>query len=411
MATKKIDSEFELLNSQMEEAGITKDDFVLVGDEKKVKEQKFQTRPTTFFKDSLKRFSKNKSSLVAAGILGVLLLMAVVVPIFDNSDTSKPHDFQRYLEPKLFDAGTGFWDGTKQFKNIPVDISKKPNATTKEEKQEFWWPNPERFASPSSISKKEFTDLTYSTTDTASTYGKEGYIQMGYMYDSRDEFINFKSTTLTVNFNVNVNHYLTKFDTYNLEKLQQIENLTDNIHIPENYVIGESALFFVYADGNDTKEVLIVDYAETHNIGSAVGTPEEKINISEIIKAAVPGQDEFEKAYFSVRMVNQFNGTNECTLIRSLAFETESTDTTFKQQFEDASIYDATSAMLESQKTKDAATNFKYWRTNGIKRMYMSRVVYCSFIYDTYDAAFGTRVFKNFPEIEITEYVDIKTDF
>ena len=40
MATKKIDSEFELLNSQMEEAGITKDDFVLVGNEKKVKEQK-----------------------------------------------------------------------------------------------------------------------------------------------------------------------------------------------------------------------------------------------------------------------------------------------------------------------------------------------------------------------------------
>ncbi len=395
--------EFEILQNQFDEAGITKDDFVLVGDEKKVKEQKFQTRPTTFFKDSLKRFGKNKSSLVAAVILGVLLLMAAVVPIFDSSDTAHPHEFQRYLEPKLFDAGTGFWDGTKHVNNIPVDISEMPNATTEEEKQANWWPNPERFESRSAISNKVFTDLTYSTTQTASTYGKEGYIQIGFINDAKDDVINFKSTVLTEKFDVNINHYLSVFDTYDLEKIKAYETLTDNVGIPNNYVIGETALFFSYKDGDEIKEVLLVDYAETHNIGSAVGTAQPKLNISSIIKAAVPSKTEFEGAFFSVRMNNEHNGQNVCALIRSLCFETESTNAAFVKQFTDANIVDATTSMLETQKTAESTDNYKYWRTNGIKRMYMSRVVYCSFVYDTYEAAFGTRVFKNFPEITITE--------
>ena len=61
------EKDFELLdessnvNEVVDDEQITKDDFVLTQVDSTVHEQKFQTKPTTFLKDSLKRFSKNKS--------------------------------------------------------------------------------------------------------------------------------------------------------------------------------------------------------------------------------------------------------------------------------------------------------------------------------------------------------------
>ena len=39
-----------------------KDDFQLVNENKKISDVKFETKPTTFLKDAVKRFAKNKSS-------------------------------------------------------------------------------------------------------------------------------------------------------------------------------------------------------------------------------------------------------------------------------------------------------------------------------------------------------------
>ena len=63
-----------------EEVEINESDFVLT-EASQSKEQKFQTKPTTFFKDSVRRFAKNKSSVVAAFILGFLILLGIFVPI------------------------------------------------------------------------------------------------------------------------------------------------------------------------------------------------------------------------------------------------------------------------------------------------------------------------------------------
>ena len=162
---------------------ITEKDFELVQVDATVHEQKFQTRPTTFLKDSLKRFSKNKSSVVAAYILGGLLLLSFIVPLADKSDTKHSHPNETYLAPKLFNAGTGWWDGTVKYKNLAVDISAMPDAKTDEEKQQYWWPSASKFPQHSAISKKKFTDQTYTNDATnfgGESYGKEGYIQFGY---------------------------------------------------------------------------------------------------------------------------------------------------------------------------------------------------------------------------------------
>ena len=187
------DKDFELLeeetpetNTVVEDDEIKDSDFVLTEVDSTVHEQKFQTKPTTFFKDSLKRFSKNKSSVVAAYILGGLLLLSVVIPAIDTSDLSAPKPEETYLAPKLFKAGTGFWDGTREYKNIAVDVSAMPDAKTEEEKQEYWWPASQKFPQRSAISKKKFTEEQYTNdVSTLGSFGKEGYVHFGYYSDRK----------------------------------------------------------------------------------------------------------------------------------------------------------------------------------------------------------------------------------
>ena len=88
----------------------------------KIHDQKLETKPTTFAKDALKRFAKNKSSVVGAVIIGVLL-MGSFLSFLSPYDIRNPHADESLLPAKLFPAGTGWWDGTIEYKNIPYDAS------------------------------------------------------------------------------------------------------------------------------------------------------------------------------------------------------------------------------------------------------------------------------------------------
>lgn len=89
--------------------------------DKAIHDTKFLTKPTTFLKDAFRRFCKNKSSVAGAIILGILLLGSLIIPLAVPYDINVNHPTETFLEPKLFPAGTGFWDGTKRMENIPVD--------------------------------------------------------------------------------------------------------------------------------------------------------------------------------------------------------------------------------------------------------------------------------------------------
>ena len=101
-------------------------DFALSQYDIKLSDEKMKSKPTTFFKDALRRFSKNKSSVAGAIILGTIALMAVFVPIIDTNSLDITQPFmakQAKLQPKLFAPGTGFWDGTTQYKNNPIQVN------------------------------------------------------------------------------------------------------------------------------------------------------------------------------------------------------------------------------------------------------------------------------------------------
>ena len=65
---------FEENNKEaLSHVSVNKEDFVLVQDNVKISDKKFESKPTTFIKDAFRRFKKNKSSVAGAIILGILI--------------------------------------------------------------------------------------------------------------------------------------------------------------------------------------------------------------------------------------------------------------------------------------------------------------------------------------------------
>ncbi len=427
----KNDKDFELKNNLPEvvnDPEICEEDFKLVDADERVHEQKFSTKPTTFLKDSMKRFSKNKSSVVAAGILGFLLLLSFIVPVVSTADVSTSHPELRYLEPKLFNAGTGFWDGTKKWSNIATDTSLMPDASTDEDKEKYWFPSPVDFKANGIIKgSKKFSAPTY--TSKASEYGKDGYMQIGYYDTFTGDYISF-STFETDDFNVKVKDtdpsfeldvsdpenkptWLTVFDVYDEAKLKTLEG--NSYSIPENYEQGECALFFNFYKTVDGKQVLasvqLTEYASVHNIGSAIDSlKQEKINIAKIIAESpeVEGRTSFDVVSFSVRIKNLDNKAHTCVLLKSIGFESESTNTSTLRIFRNISMSDATQEMMQAYQTDSSKYNYKYWFCDGgnssVRKLYMGKVIYCSFTYDSYEAMLGSFSLDTFAISKLEQY-------
>ena len=84
-------------------------------------DQKFETKPVGYFRDAMRRFAKNKGSVVAACIIVVLVLFAIIGPYCFDQGYQESYQtetlLRRYKElpPRLlFMDGTGFWDGSKK---------------------------------------------------------------------------------------------------------------------------------------------------------------------------------------------------------------------------------------------------------------------------------------------------------
>lgn len=426
MAKKKVD-EFELLKDLPEETRdpeISQDDFVLVDNENRVHEEKFQTKPTTFFKDCVHRFMKNKSSVVATFILGFLVLLAIIIPAVSPYDVSQEANnigFE-YLEPKLFNAGTGFWDGTRKYKDYSVDVSLAPNAKTDEEKNEKWWPDP-KFVH-SAISKKEFTDEKY--TNAFETYGKGGFLRFSILKSVKDDVeqvelytnefttpLDFSKTTIEV----------TSFDTYDLDKINKLDDETAQ-PFDSDYSIAETTLNLVTvtkdSDDNDVKTFYpLTETKKVHNIGSFVSSlSEPAINVADALPEEVKASP-LTRYYFSVTIANEKDKTNKSALIKSLTYNVTGDDVSSKaikqvlcdyteddKTYNGASFVDATKCgnedkYLDSERTK---LNPAYLNCNSSKRMFMAKAIFMNFVYDTYEAKLGTHYTKRISLADIDQW-------
>ena len=103
----------------MDKYNIPAEKFQFVGENRKLHDQKFDTKQISYFRDAFNRFCKNKSSVVAGIIILSLVLYAIFVPIFCQTSYSRALTDTTYLNysklaprNQLFvDMGLNFWDG------------------------------------------------------------------------------------------------------------------------------------------------------------------------------------------------------------------------------------------------------------------------------------------------------------
>ena len=91
---------------------IPKEKFVLVNENKKLRDKELVTKPIGFFKDAMYRFSRNKGSILGAIVIALLVLYAIIAPIISPYTVSYNDGYFRFTLPKLFTSeNIDFLDG------------------------------------------------------------------------------------------------------------------------------------------------------------------------------------------------------------------------------------------------------------------------------------------------------------
>ena len=90
---------------------IPKEKLVLAGENRRITDKKFETKPVGYFKDAFNRFKKNKSSLVAAIIILLLFLFAFIVPFVSHYTVTFRDGYYKMLLPKSKVFSFLGWDG------------------------------------------------------------------------------------------------------------------------------------------------------------------------------------------------------------------------------------------------------------------------------------------------------------
>ena len=73
--------------------------FEFVNRDTQIHDEKFKTKPRGYFADAFIRFKKNKSSVVAAFIIGILILFSIFSPIVSPYTVNDKDDFYGNFPP------------------------------------------------------------------------------------------------------------------------------------------------------------------------------------------------------------------------------------------------------------------------------------------------------------------------
>ena len=107
-----------MMKNDMRNEHIPAEQFAFVQENEVLHDQELQTKARGFFADAMMRFSKNKSSVIAAWILLFLILFAIFSPIISRYDVRDPDQlyvtFPAYV-PGIARMNLGIRDGAKTF--------------------------------------------------------------------------------------------------------------------------------------------------------------------------------------------------------------------------------------------------------------------------------------------------------
>lgn len=106
---------------------ISKEKFTFRENDGRLHDTKLETKPVTYFRDALNRFARNKGSILAFGIIVVLVLFAVVTPMLTPYEVAYHDAYYKFIMPKnelFYNLGIPFWDGgtPKEVNQLAYDM-------------------------------------------------------------------------------------------------------------------------------------------------------------------------------------------------------------------------------------------------------------------------------------------------
>lgn len=337
------------------------DDFQLIQADKRIMDTKLESKPTTFFRDAIRRFCKNKSSVAAAIILAILIALAILVPILSPHNITTVSTSEGFLAPKLFEAGTGFWDGTRSKTRIVYDTVNEVPALS------------DRY-SPASI-KQSLISLTVdaapSYIDAASPYGHGGVIVFATdaAVDGKDAFLQSKSTSFT------------RTGGYQLDVV-----FSDEEGVADSR-LGEYAVYLRYGEGEEER-IMIRDFSRDYS------------PISFDISAALE-----ERGLGNVKgqIIFDLRGTGDSfryILLESVVLSAgEKADNL--EELAEISFDDATVMVNNSD-----SASLGYWSCSGRKGIHNSELYYCDYVIDTYMLVYGNADLITYSATELKDWID-----
>lgn len=328
---------------------IAPEDLKVIKLDTSIHDVKFKTKPTTFLKDAFKRFLKNKSSVVGAIILGILIVGAIILPEVLPGDITSTHLEELYLEPKLFPTGTGFWDGTKRYDGFTIaydTVNETPGGYKKNAVIE------------GSVETKE------TKINTTNNYAFGGYINFNNTLGEGE------ATSL---YSYPSNLKVSEDDTITMKVV-----LGTEASDPSTFELGNYQIVLNYSVNGEENSLVLQDFSKNYG--------DISINVTDALHKTGVNEGTLERASFSFNLERSSQIRTQL-LIESVTFE--SNDSTLSDTLNYIGFDDA-NAMARIQRTNSQGqANTNYWTCNATKGIYASTLVMCNFTYDTYEAAFG----------------------
>lgn len=324
---------------------IQEDDLKLVHNSNKLHDVDLKGKTTTYFKDILHRFLKNKVSVFGFIIIALIVILSAVASLaMPEYKITGANATEVSLAPKLFPTGTGWWDGTELKTGFIYDYENEipVNSITGE-----------------AVNKNAYLSNTLSLTynvpiTSASKYATSG----GYMairngsktasgnlikgtFQYSDLSFDFDNSTYSLKYSVTKEIEGAKEANYN-------NNVTPSYDI---YLTG----------GNLDKDVYIATGSQIFG---------EDINVALDSSLGLTG------SLTNAQLVFSLNDENTAIYMKNVSMVTS--DTSFNAGFSFASANDM---LLSDNKWVSSG--------NSLGGLYMATVTEASFRYDTYEVAYG----------------------
>lgn len=386
---------------------LTNDDFKLVQVDSKIHDKKFETKATTYGKDALKRFVKNRSSVVGFFIIALLLFLALVYPVISPYDVSKIHTKESLLDPKLFEPTEGSWNttwnGTKLFTGVAYDAT--VGAPLKDKDAGTYY-------NTNAIVAKNVTTNYVNILQNSNSQASGGtYILAANKKSGTSNIYVYEP----INYNV-TDGFIFKFTTSNIDlsNNSEFESFANSLAKYRVYIeygdIIVSGKFHKFT--NDSKILELIPWTKEYK--------SYEINISEMISKA--GLEVLENGRITIEIECASNGfsyipiekfevtvenedAKEIVLQRNANSEFVEVEYLTKDVLAQISLSDPQQKKVLTT-SNDGSIPLGYWKGNANSYVYNASYTVCDFVYDYYEDTFGNKITKEVDIMLLREYRD-----